>query len=399
MLDYEDQLSELYGEKAWFLKQSIELSPLIRGWFRTEQIEVRNGSLAYKPAKRISQENLDQKVMRQEIFGGFLRLAEAQDEEILDYARRWGILGLCHHGLPVAHEMKPYSWSASEKGCNRRKRGGWFYEPLERWRYYSRQMSAAVRLAVDLRKDEITEEEQRLVLALKEKDKAERWRAYESFEALIKIAPVKTKKPFASKVVVEISPRVPGKREDWHIVFQGFEEGFSLVVPFAISAGRFALSTVINRWLGLTGIRPYFLWSMSQSDFTLSSSAYEASLLPVLAVQLMLIVNGSPDYAICYSCCKPFFLRKGQRLNQRCFCKECGTKAARREATKRYYNQEKKNSDRPKRKRLTQPEVKAIQRALKKNRPGLVQELAQKYGVTKWAIYKIREEKPRKQTD
>jgi hypothetical protein len=107
----------------------------------------------------------------------------------------------------------------------------------------------------------------------------------------------------------------------------------------------------------------------------------------------MLLINGSPDYAVCYSCHTPFLLRKGQSANRRAYCKACGTKAARREATKKYYHQERSNTARQKRKRLTPKEVNAIQRALKKNRPGLVKELAKRYGVSEWAIYKIREGK------
>src|SRR5207247_2601592 len=33
----------------------------------------------------------------------FLELGEARSETIRDYARRWGVLGICRHGLPASH--------------------------------------------------------------------------------------------------------------------------------------------------------------------------------------------------------------------------------------------------------------------------------------------------------
>src|ERR1700682_234453 len=40
----------------------------------------------------------------------FVALTGAKDEKILGFARRWGLLGLCEHGLPSEHnrEIDPY---------------------------------------------------------------------------------------------------------------------------------------------------------------------------------------------------------------------------------------------------------------------------------------------------
>lgn len=402
MLDYEDQLTNLYRDKETFLKRLPNLSPLIHGWFAPDKIEIKGNDLIYRVEDNKGLIRPDQKTMRQEVLAGFLRLAEATDEEILEYASKWGVLGLCEHGLPMAHSLKPiqnhHIAESEDFGCKRTKKRGWFYEPLDKWRYYSRQVSAIVRLSVDLRKSTTTDEEyEALMLTVEEFEKADHKGQKDGlrFPRLFSYMPAehgRTKTP-----VLEISPRVAGNREDWELVYQDFETGYHVHDFSGANAGRIAFSSVINRLLGITGVRPYFSWHDLGTDYdialTLQSSLYSGYIFPILAVQLMLLVSGAPDYAICYSCHKPFFLRKGQSIGMRAYCMDCGTKAARREATKKYYHQERTNKARQKRKRLTLKQVEAIQRAFRKPKPGLVKELAKKYGVSTWAIYKIREGK------
>jgi hypothetical protein len=346
--------------------------------------------------------------MRREVFGGFLDLANADDQDILNYARQWGVLGLCQHGLPIAHEITPvqgqFAPLLEAQACEGKQQDGWYYEPLDKWRYYASQMAAMVRLAVDLRNDRITEEE---IQEFKNprRVKVKRYESteyYPYWDPLFEVHPLdrkRSKKAISTKAEVMVSPRIPGKREDWETVFQDFEGPYQVILPVGVWTGRIALSTAINRWLGLTGIRPYFSWAGNETKFILGSSIHAHSLLPIFAVQLMLLVNGSPDYAVCYSCHKPFFLRKGQNTSQRSYCKECGLKAARREAVKKYYHEQRQNPSRMKRKRLTPNQVQAIQKALKKPKPGLVKQLAAKYGVSAWAIYKIREGKTWKESE
>ena len=68
----------------------------------------------------------------------FLTLQDADDEQIGAYARRWGILGVCHHGVPASHAAFA---NAVERPCRllREETDLYAWEPLERWRYFSRQ--------------------------------------------------------------------------------------------------------------------------------------------------------------------------------------------------------------------------------------------------------------------
>jgi hypothetical protein len=36
----------------------------------------------------------------------FIRLADASTEKIASFARRWGVLNICHHALPRAHQLE-----------------------------------------------------------------------------------------------------------------------------------------------------------------------------------------------------------------------------------------------------------------------------------------------------
>jgi response regulator of citrate/malate metabolism len=62
-------------------------------------------------------------------------------------------------------------------------------------------------------------------------------------------------------------------------------------------------------------------------------------------------------------------------------------------ATQNYYHQERKAPNRKKRSALTEKQVTSIRRALQKKKPGTIEELAKKFHVSKWTIYKIAEGK------
>jgi hypothetical protein len=88
----------------------------------------------------------------------FANLADAKDEEILQFARKWGVLELCAHGLPATHQplrlpMTRWKPPAPCEG-QRRVHGGveLCAEPLDSWRYFAGQASALLLLLSDLRR-------------------------------------------------------------------------------------------------------------------------------------------------------------------------------------------------------------------------------------------------------
>ena len=99
MLDYNDELNKLYNQKEWYLKHP-ELSSLIEDWPIPSRVEIEGKSLIYDIVKYGERLEPDQATMRREILGGFLELADADDQAILEYARKWGVLGLCNMAFP-----------------------------------------------------------------------------------------------------------------------------------------------------------------------------------------------------------------------------------------------------------------------------------------------------------
>ncbi len=91
-------------------------------------------------------------------FGGagvlddFIRLADQPDEAIRAFAAHWGPLGICKHLVPWTHSLARRSPTSVEPPCSplgvaaSQGRNGW--EPLEKWRNYSREADAITRDAI-----------------------------------------------------------------------------------------------------------------------------------------------------------------------------------------------------------------------------------------------------------
>lgn len=91
----------------------------------------------------------------------FVELADANlsNDRVLEFARRWGMLGLCHHGLPRNHDQHrvPYSLGLGlslddDYPC----RSGVFEpEPISAWRFWASQAAALMRVMSALRADDL----------------------------------------------------------------------------------------------------------------------------------------------------------------------------------------------------------------------------------------------------
>lgn len=88
---------------------------------------------------------------------GFCRLSEASPEIILGYARKWGVLRICEHGLPCTHQAPLFLdlgdraklLHSSCQALEDRNFGGW-WEPLDSWRKLSRRARFILILAQDI---------------------------------------------------------------------------------------------------------------------------------------------------------------------------------------------------------------------------------------------------------
>ena len=159
------------------LEQSLPADTLLIPWL----IELRKGGLLYgyySPAQmsdplprltlddRHDAERMHElglahiKAPSRRILDEFRGLAAAPDEKILAFARRWGVLDLCRHGLPVTHSARRIDWGIPPTGdCEPlvipdKRFPSWShrgFEPLEEWRGWAQRAGALMNIAAELR--------------------------------------------------------------------------------------------------------------------------------------------------------------------------------------------------------------------------------------------------------
>lgn len=227
---------------------------------------------------------------RVDMLSSFLRLATAPPGQIEHYARQWGVLGICEHSLPAGHAAFPSEGPIGRKEwCHPMGYGdGWFYEPLEAWRRFSREALALLNVAAMLHHGR------------------------------------------------------PGASEDWAVIYARAEktehrwwEGSK---KRWLSFERAELVKKINEWLAMGNVRPSFGWHGPGSVTSIHLAAAEPAhgLFGALAVQLMLAVARSDGLAICSACGSSYFPRRRPSAGRRHYCENCGRGAAVRHASATY---------------------------------------------------------------
>ena len=112
------------------------------------------------------------------ILSDFVRLADGDGPTIRAYARRWGILGICEHGLPSSH-LGNEDGTPRCRPLSRREDPAWRFDgwaPLERWRHFARQARAILDLAASLHADQPGQPEDWQVVVQHRKQPVPWWR-------------------------------------------------------------------------------------------------------------------------------------------------------------------------------------------------------------------------------
>jgi len=358
-----NQVPDTESLNEWFLNAP---APFASGWIAPGEVRIDGANLLSTMGRRI---NPDRKTQRALLIR-FANLKTKSDQEILDFAREWGVLGICEHGRPAGHQLTVLgNWTTPEalpeieravrnglgfkiklkkstdlprpfveQACECPKQDGWFCEPLQKWRHYAEQMSAILKLAVEFRSGKI------------------------------------------------------GTKEDWEIAMREWlidNPGCDVYGVDETATGRSKLAVIITHWLRVNDVRPVFEWSSTDLGIKLRSPALgNWFLLPVLAMQLMLEVSNSLQVAMCSGCNEPFLLDRGQSLHRNSYCQQCRKRRIpQQRATQKYLQKERKSPNRKKRIALTENLVSSIKSSLKKGKSAKA--LGKKYGVSKWTIYKI----------
>jgi hypothetical protein len=344
------------------------LSPI---WAKPE-VKASGDSLLYRHSSLVDPVP-DRRTLREKVLLGFVALENATNQEILEYARQWGVLGLCLHGRPCYHEIMS-SWvdgltpegtltkHFDEGNCGKpisETEWGWSVEPFAKWRDYAGQLGALMRLA------------------------------------MICTNAVPTT---IDRLTGEYSNSRPGDPKDWAKAMRDWQidnPGMDLTSNEPLLNGRWTLSNLMSHWMRVNNIRPVVRWGRGRATIHLTCGLHTiSSLLPVLAVQTLLVTTNSVDMGLCAGCTEPFLLGRGQSTYRNSYCAECRKRRVpQKKATQAYYHRQRQSPNRKKRTMLNDAQAQSIKRSLKNKRRGVVEELAAKYGVSKWTIYKISQGK------
>ena len=184
------------------------------------------------------------------ILSDFVRLADGDGPTIRAYARRWGILGICEHGLPSSH-LGNEDGTPRCRPLSRREDPAWRFdgwEPLERWRHFARQARAILDLAASLHADQ------------------------------------------------------PGQPEDWQVVVQHRKQPVPWWRP-SVEAEWILLSSVVQEWIRIGDVRPVMARGPTQGrQVEFGSSAGGTRLFGTLACQLLFTITRVTGVAVCSAC-------------------------------------------------------------------------------------------------
>jgi len=229
----------------------------------------------------------------------FVGLVNAEPEKVLEFARRWGVLAICEHGLPATHSYSPslgfynphpacaspdFNHASIDRFCN--PLGYSVYndggrEPLSVWQRFSEQARSILNIAGRLNQDEL------------------------------------------------------GHESDWDVVHKHMIRRDR--IGHSVKQQRLDVAAFVNEWLLLGSVRPALHWDWDVNNCTIRFEVgfgdfSGSTLFGALASQLMLAVSNT-RLAFCKAC-QRYYAPPNRRAKrgQNNYCPDCGRKAALRDA-------------------------------------------------------------------
>ncbi|MEE9246905.1 MAG: TraR/DksA C4-type zinc finger protein [Gemmatimonadota bacterium] len=260
---------------AWMASPDLELEGRfqINRWPVERQIWVEGERLRW----RISLEDKARMVKAGPgLLADFVALHEAEADAIEVYARAWGPIRVCDHGLPVSHNRAP-SYLSLEVGCRPRSTGEMAYdywEPIDVWRDFSRRADAILSVAAQLHVGE------------------------------------------------------QGRLSDWVELYEWRGIAREKLAAADSETERWLLSSLISEWLWLGGVAVGFDWSQESPQVALVGPG----LFGQLATQLAMTVAKTDGFAFCSACGRPYVPKRRPANGRRNYCLSCQDRARWRDA-------------------------------------------------------------------
>jgi hypothetical protein len=215
--------------------------------------------------------------------------AKSSRESTIRFYRRWGVLGLCEHGIPASHGSCVSGSAFRTEIVNGVKVS------------YGRESIASV---------------QRFAGAL---------------ESVLRIG-------------AEMSQGRCGAASDWANAEETLcGPDFPMWDPAPstfndLDTSRDFLHTLIRRLIDLCRIVPRFFWNRDTKSWQidLDSAASLSNLPALLAIELIVTIADKDGFAICSSCHKAYIPGRRPDPTRRNYCPQCGPAAAQRDAAREY---------------------------------------------------------------
>lgn len=218
---------------------------------------------------------------------GFRRLGNAAPEKILAYAGRWGVLGICEHGLPASHRPLRLTDPAMPTCEPLHLPAGDYdehYDPLSGWHFLASATQALLNIAARLHNGNVGQ--------------AEDWRA-----------------------VYANSPAMPGGWPD-----------FWDRRPRSRDVDIMELCNRVDDWLEMGNVRPTLsrlAWlDKGAPELEFGSTWRDGALFGALALQLALAIGRVDGLAVCTACRVTYIPRRRCNPSRHNFCPECGVRAS-----------------------------------------------------------------------
>ncbi len=250
----------------------------------------------------------------------FLELECAAPKRIQSFARRWGILGICEHGLPSSHDAAAVGTSAAwlnwcDVAVSAPLDADWIcgWEPLSAWRWWARKASATVAIAGLVLRGQIAPLGlwQRAAVHMAPGSQPIRG-IHAECPALEYLRLTETRRPQMSE-----------EEQRWR--------------------QRAALAWLLDEWLLIGGVRPRCDPGRGGPRISFGGGGLAGS----LALQLVQACSSTGAFALCSECGSSYLPSRLPRRDQRNYCPGCkGKKIPERNAARSFRQRERdKESD------------------------------------------------------
>ena len=282
----------------WFVPSNIQLSP-----------DQRNMWWSYAPLSAFTTGK--RSTLKVGLLERFVSLAKGTPEDVLRYAKEYGVLYLCQHDLPSSHQ------EIDEPSEKQLRDGGWFgrcrlhmtrdqrfySESIDVWKRYASLARAALNVAAKMQ--------------YQQEARGEDWE--------LLCSQVGNELPAGTWLWVDDNEyvRLPA---DY------------IILPKDDLERRQILSSAVDWWIGHSRIQPQFYLTESGPSVQFGNR----TLFGAIASQLMMVAGKTEGLAICSNCGIPYVPSRKPVQGKRNYCLGCRPTAGPRNASRDYRDRQKK---------------------------------------------------------